>query len=318
MAHGTRSVAAKVARAPLRRHNAPAVPLYSYAVLGVALLSMGSSAPLIRLTPAPALSIALWRTALCWPVLALGALWRRERWPLGPGVLAGAFLAVHWISWVVAVQHTTVASASILIATGTLWSALLSGPLLRERVAPRQWLGLGLALAGVTLVATVKEAGRHTLFGDAMALVGSLAWVGYAFVGRRARQRAGFFGYTAAVYLVAGLLCLGAALATRSALTGFEPRIWASLGGMALFPTLLGHGGLNYLLREMGPARLSLWTLVEPVLATLAAWPLFGEVPAGQVALGGLATLGGVALGASAALTPAGARRDAAAGRAPP
>ena len=54
----------------------------------------------------------------------------------------------------------------------------------------------------------------------------------------------------------------------------------------------------DYLLRFIGPARLSLFTLVEPVLAALAAWPLFGEVPTVQQAIGGVLTLVGVALGA--------------------
>jgi hypothetical protein len=56
-------------------------------------------------------------------------------------------------------------------------------------------------------------------------------------------------------------------------------------------------GGFNYLLRFLGPARLGLWTLSEPVMATLLAWPLFHEVPSVQVIAGGVMALVGVGLG---------------------
>lgn len=87
------------------------------------------------------------------------------------------------------------------------------------------------------------------------------------------------------------------ALLWRQPLTGFDSRSWLALVILAALPTLLGHGGLNYLLRFMGPARLALWTLSEPVFATaLAAW-LFGEIPVPQVILGGVAILAGIILG---------------------
>lgn len=268
-------------------------------MLVVALLALGFAAPLIRVAGAPALAIAVWRTALAWPVLAAVALARREQWPWARALPAGLFLAVHWVCWILAVQTTLISTAALLVCTGTLWAALLSGPLLGERVGARQWMGLVLALLGIALVLLPgREAGGpHTLVGDLLALAAALAWVGYMFIGRRARQRAGFWGYTATVYLAAAVTVAAVALVWGVPLLALEPRGWAAVAGLAALPTLLGHGGLNYLLRHMGPVRLGLWTLVEPVLATLAAWPLFGEVPTVLVVVGGAATLLGVALG---------------------
>jgi drug/metabolite transporter (DMT)-like permease len=266
-------------------------------LLFVALLSMSISGPTIRFAVAPALAVVVWRVWLAWPVLAGAALARREHWPLRQGLLAGMFLAVHWVTWVLAVSSTSIAHASLLIDTGALWAALLSRPLLGERVSRRQWVGLGLALLGVALVVTTQQAARYSVVGDLLALGGSLAWVGYTFIGRRARLRSGFWGYTATVYLSTSLVTLAAALALRVPLVGYDRRSWIALATLALFPTLLGHGSCNYLLRFIGPAQLSLWTLCEPALATLYAWPLCDEIPGGQTIIGGVVALVGVGLG---------------------
>lgn len=283
-------------------------------VLGLALLGMAVSGPAIRFVQAAPLAIVVWRVVFCWPVLAGVALARRERWPLLRGSAAGLFLALHWVLWVASVQHTTLATATLLVSTGALWAAVLSRPLLGETVTRRQWLGLALALGGLTLVVLAPSGDPatagvpHTLLGDLLALGGAFAWVGYAFVGRRARQQASFFSYTSAVYGATGLVVLAAALLWQQPLSGYDGRSWLALAVLAALPTLLGHGGLNYLLRFIGPARLALWTLSEPVFATvLAAW-LFGEIPVPQVMMGGVAILAGIALGVS----PEGHRKPAA------
>ncbi len=276
-------------------HNQMDLP--RYLLLGIALVSMAGSGPMIRFTSASALSIVVWRVWFAWPVLCTMAVIRGDRWPLIRGSIAGIFLAAHWVTWVLAVQSTSIASASLLIDTGALWSALLSRRLLNETIPRRQWLGLGLALLGVVIIVTAKSSAHHSVTGDLLALLGSFAWVGYTFVGRKARQTTGFWGYTATVYFSASLLVSSAAWLAKVPLWHFNTQTWIVFALLAFFPTLLGHGSFNYLLRYIGPARLSLWTLVEPILATLIAWPLFNEIPQPQMLLGGAITLLGIGLG---------------------
>jgi len=291
----------------------PAFSPKRYAVLACALLGMAVSGPTIRFAAAAPLAIVVWRVLLSWPLLAGVALSQRSPWPLGRAALAGVFLAAHWVLWVAAVQRTTISTATLLVSTGALWTALLSRPLLGEPVTRRQWLGLGFALTGLAAVILARPgdpavAGvTHSLLGDLLALGGAFAWVGYTFVGRKARRDAGFWSYTAAVYLVTGLVTCFAALGVGQPLKGYDGRTWLALGVLAALATLLGHGGLNYLLRFIGPVRLSLWTLSEPLGATLLGWLLFGEVPPPQVVCGGALTLVGIALGVTGARPPASA-----------
>ncbi len=271
--------------------------MLNHLLLALSLFSFSISGPAIRLANAPALAIVVWRIGLAWPLLAGTALIRRKAWPLMQGMVAGIFLALHWICWVLAVQRTSIASASLLICTGALWSALLSRPILGEPISRRQWYGLALALFGVSLVMIGKPRAHHSSLGDLLALCGSFAWLAYSFIGRRARKTADFWAYTATVYLAAGGVVLVMALAQGGPLARYDGITWTALAVLALFPTLLGHGIFNYLLRFIGPARLGLWGLAEPVLATFWAWPLFGEVPSILIIIGGLLTVVGVGLG---------------------
>jgi drug/metabolite transporter (DMT)-like permease len=268
-----------------------------YFVLAITLASMSISGPVTRFVYAPALAIVFWRVILAWPCLAAVALVRREVWPIKQAAGAGFFLALHWIGWVVAIQTTSIASAAIIMGTSVLWGSILSHPLLREPIPRRQWAGVILALGGVSLVLLAKQSASHSLSGDLCSFGGAWAWVAYSFIGRRARQHSGFWGYTATVYLSAALVILSGIMFWHQPLSGFSDISWRAIVVLAIFPTLLGHGGFNYLLRFMGPARLGLWTLSEPMMATLLAWPLFDEVPSVQVLIGGLAALLGVGLG---------------------
>src|ERR671919_1944582 len=91
-------------------------------VLGVVAVSF--SAPLIRLADAPALAVAFYRNAFA-ALALLGLAWhsRREevrslrtrdwRWL----ITAGAFLALHFVTWIPSVMFTTVAASTVLVST---------------------------------------------------------------------------------------------------------------------------------------------------------------------------------------------------------
>jgi drug/metabolite transporter (DMT)-like permease len=49
--------------------------------------------------------------------------------------------------------------------------------------------------------------------------------------------------------------------------------------GLALVPTLLGHSLYNYSLGSVKAVTASLFPLLEPILSSAFAVPLFGEIP---------------------------------------
>ena len=75
---------------------------------------------------------------------------------------------------------------------------------------------------------------------------------------------------------------------------GMNPAICGLLLG--IFSTLLGHSIFTWCLKYFSPAFVSASKLCEPVVASILALILFGEMPAILQILGGAITIGGVLL----------------------
>ncbi len=74
----------------------------------------------------------------------------RHRW-WGVALL-GTVLAAHWLSFFVALNLTTVAVTLAILYIGPVLAAVLSGPLLHERVTRHAYVGLAVAVLGTLFV----------------------------------------------------------------------------------------------------------------------------------------------------------------------
>lgn len=190
--------------------------------------------------------------------------------------LAGLFLAVHFVVWIQSLRLTSVASAVALVCTNPIFVGLLSLAL-GERPGWPLWLGIGLSVGGSVLIAWGDLAlGGPALLGDLLALVGAMAASAYLLVGRRARTETTLFSYVSLVYLVAGLVLLGTALALGLPLPPGADWPWLVL--LALLPQVVGHTTVNWAVRRLPASAVAVAILGEPVGAALWAFLLFREV----------------------------------------
>ena len=261
-------------------------PRRDLVLIGVAVVAVSTSAPLIREAEAPALAIAFWRNALAVVVLApLCAVRRREEIvrlggaPARGALLAGVLLAAHFATWVPSLSFTTVASSVALVATQPVWAALLARA--RGHEVPAQaWLGIGIAVGGAVLLTGVDVAlSRRALVGDLLALAGGALAAAYVTVGGEVRQTVSTTLYTAICYATAaavlGLGCLGGG----QAVVGFDGRTWLCLLALTVGPQFLGHSVVNRVLRTTSATVVSVAILFEIVGSTALAWIAFGETP---------------------------------------
>lgn len=297
----------------------PLISPLAVMVVGVLAISTGSLFIRYAQTEVPSLVIAAYRLILAMCVLApyglmkngreIGALKRRD-WALG--LLSGAFLALHFATWVSSLRYTSVASSVIFVNTSPLWVALASPFFLKEKISYQAWLGIAAATLGGMIVALSDAcsltpggiscgglaaflSGRAFL-GNFLALAGAWTLAGYLMIGRGLRQALSLTSYIVVVYGFAMLFMLGVVASMRLSLLGYSPNAYLWLGLLALFPQLVGHSSTNYALGHIPAALVSVILLGEPIGATILASLLLHETPTALQIIGGILTLVGIYL----------------------
>ena len=127
------------------------------AIGSLALLAVAWGAiPLFVRADIPASHLVAMRVTLGAVVLVLFSMatkrftFPRRRWR-GIAVL-GTALAAHWFAFFVALNLTTVAVTLAILYVGPVLAAVLSGPLLHERVNRTAFIGLAVAVVGTLFV----------------------------------------------------------------------------------------------------------------------------------------------------------------------
>ena len=268
------------------------IPPKALLVLGIGLLSISTSVVFIRMAgSAPGEAVAVWRTVfgalLVAPLSLLRAsneLRSMERREWGLILISGVFLGLHFVTWINALYHTSVASAASLVALSPLFLAILGFLILKERLRKVEILALLVATTGVAALGWVDR-GATTLTADAPLLGNGLALAAAAFmsvyllVGRFVRQRRSWLAYVGPVYVVTAVTTVIVAKVQGIALLGWSWEVYALCLGMAFVPHLMGHGSVNWSLRYVPAATVGLASLGLPVFSGLWGALFFGEIP---------------------------------------
>jgi drug/metabolite transporter (DMT)-like permease len=278
-------------------------PVRDAGLLAVALAGVSASGPIIAATAAPALAIAFWRNALgAGTTAAVSVLRDRaeyaglDRRRLATACLAGLFLALHFGTWVPSVKLTTVASATALVSTQSIFTGLIAAA--SGRRLPRlAWLGMAIAVLGTASIsgADFAVSGR-ALAGDGLAVLGGLFAAAYVTVGAGARRQLSTRVYTTICYGVCSLALLAACLLGHQSLAGYPARSWLLILAVTICAQLLGHSLLNLVLRSTSATVVSLAILVETPGAALIAAVWLHQSPRPWAVPGLVALIGGLVL----------------------
>lgn len=271
-------------------------------ILGVVGVSL--SAPLVRISSAPAMILAFYRVAMASVILLPYVLVRnreemkgmtKKDWILA--VISGVCLGLHFSLYFESLRYTSIASSVVFVDTEVFFVALIMLMVFKERIPPLGWAGIMATFLGSVIIALSDSgSGEGALLGDMIALTGAVVVAVYTIIGKVLRQRISTTTYTLLVYIAASLTVLVLLLITGVPLTGYQSVDYWAAFGMAVFCTLLGHSVFSWGLKYESAAFISNSKLLEPVFASLIGIVLFREIPRPAVILGGLIVIGGVFL----------------------
>jgi len=261
-------------------------------------LAQGEALPSLLIAAARMIVAALVLTplALLRYRAELRALSRAE---LGWCVAAALALVVHFAAWITSLEYTSVVASVVLVTTNPLFVALLSFPMLGERVPRVVWVGILLAFVGGVIVALSGDAGdpptrSAPLLGNVLALVGAVGASVYLMIGRRLRVRMAVVTYAWVVYSMAALGLLALALLNGEKLGGYSTLGYAWLLMLGLVPQLIGHSSFNYALGFLPAAFVSVVILGEPVGSGILAVFVLNEYPTPLALVGSVIVLAGI------------------------
>lgn len=265
----------------------------------------------VALVEIPALSFAGLRFTLATVILLVVLQWRegsigapREAWwPLiWMGVLSNTLYQVFFMY---GLTHTSVANASLIVATTPLMVAFLGAATGIEALRRPVVMGGLLGFAGVVLILAGKGAilGLGGLAGDAAIFAATLCWAVFTLGVRALRVPISTLRLTALTMLTGapGLLFLGAGGLVHLEWSGLSSGAWIGVAYSTVLAIVISYILWNNGVRVVGSGRTAIFNSMIPLVAMLAAWPLLGEHPR-PVQLGGAALIvGGVLLSRRAA-----------------
>ncbi|MBI5296759.1 MAG: DMT family transporter [Chloroflexi bacterium] len=275
-----------------------------YLALAAGISALSFSAMFVRWADAPGPVTGFYRllfsTILLTPIFVQRQ--RKSGAPFPWGVLlfptlGGLFTAFDFTFWNSSLKYTTAANATLLGNTSPLWVALGAWLIFRQKLSPRFWIGLAIALAGAVLIMGLDFM-RHPTFGigDLMACAAGIFYAAYQMITQRGRRHFDPFRYSWIVALSATGMIFFINIALGNPLTGYPPLTWLIFLLTAIVSQTIGYLSITYALGHL-PAHIVSPTLIaQPVLTTLLAIPLLNEIPTTWQVAGGLIALAGIYL----------------------
>ena len=263
--------------------------------LGLGIIGIGTSGPLIAMSTMPVLTLIFWRN-LGGSLVTLPFALRhaRDRAGVKWAVIAGVVLALHFVGFFLAMRMTTVAAGTALVALQPIFAALfvkLSG----GHIPSKAWLGMIVSFAGVLLVVGVDlQISFKSFLGDVAALISAALAAAYMIAGSKAQRTLETTTYTTICYFICSMTALPMALIAGNEIFSFSAKEWWIVLGLILGAQLLGHSMFNSALKRVSPAIVSLIVFFEvPVAAILAGIFEIGKQPSGLIIPGIILILAG-------------------------
>lgn len=273
------------------------------ALLAVLAVIMFSTSPVLVLWAAPLSPFEITVGRLAVAAIVVGVLARFNRQALWPGradlprfIGFGFITAIHFLSYIASLNFTTIAHSLAIVYTAPLFVTLFSGWLLKEPIPRRKWVGVVVTVAGIAILAGFEPRldGRMIL-GDLLALASAITFGLYSVAGRSQRERYGLFTYTGAVYGLAALWALPAAVLNFTP-AGYNARSLLALLGAGLIPLGTGHTLYNAALRRTHATTVNLIATQEVTGGVLLGVLFLSQIPQVNEIVGAAVALAGIAL----------------------
>jgi len=275
--------------------------LFPYIALAIGVSALSLSAMFVRWAEAPGPVTGFYRLLIS--TILLTPLFLRQQKQLAPierkyllfPIIGGIFTACDFALWNSSLKYTTAANATLLGNTAPLWVALIALFIFREKLRGVFWFGLIIALTGAALVMGSDFLHHPTLgLGDLMASAAAVFYASYQLTTQRGRKYIDPFRYIWLVGVSATIGMFFINLVMGNSFTGYPTQTWIIFFVSAIVSQMIGYLAITYALGHLPASIVSPTLIGQPILTTLLAIPMLGEIPNAAQWIGGAIALAGI------------------------
>ena len=206
-----------------------------------------------------------------------------------PGLIGGIFLSTNFVAYMYSMMETTVANVVFIISTQTVFLPIVAYIFLKEKISPRGYVAIVLAMIGVTLMIG-DSLGTGSLKGNLAALTIPINFSVLVLIIRKYPK----VDMIPAIFYAGILSCLyGLLLLENFAISTKD--IW--LAFLLGVPQLaFGFIFITIGSRTTPAVMVGLLMLMESIFAPIWVWLFYNEIPPISVLVGGMVILSAVVM----------------------
>ncbi|HLG27702.1 MAG TPA: DMT family transporter [Paenisporosarcina sp.] len=278
--------------------------IHPYLPIAIGVIAVSMSAIFVKLANADAGVIAFYRMLFSVLIMAPIFFWKyttelklltKRDWAFS--IIAGIFLAFHFILWFESLNYTSVASSTVLVTLQPLFAFAGTYFFFKEHLSFKTILSALIAIGGCVLISWGDfQISGSALYGDMLALIACALVTAYLLFGQDVRKRLSLVTYTFVVYGVSTITLFFYIVGKGESFGPYPPSDWFWFLLLAIIPNLLGHTLFNWSLKYVSTNVISIAILFEPIGAAILAYYVFNEYLTSSQVIGGFIVIVGIML----------------------
>jgi len=208
-------------------------------------------------------------------------------------------IAVNQICFLIGLSLTSASHAALVIGLTPFMVLALAWFRGHEAFTLNRAMGLAVAVGGMMLLQKPSASGQTaSLAGDLLILGAGLSFAVYTVFGKELAAEHGGMAVIAVSYAAGSLFLLPMTLffASRFDFSQVSAAAWWAFAYMTIVSSVLCYIGWAYALKRLSASRLSAFSYLQPLVATLLALPMLGEPITATLVGGGSLIMAGVFL----------------------
>jgi drug/metabolite transporter (DMT)-like permease len=254
------------------------------AFLGVLMLT--PDPVLVRLADADTFTILFWRGIFfaIGVFVILFATYRKSTFKelknIGrPGIWIGLLSGIGGVTFIAAIQYTSIAKVLVIISTAPMVVAIISWAIINEKPKLFTWISMLIIVTGIYIVMK-GDTGTLNVMGSSLAVISIIAG-GYSFALTRKYSNVNMVPAMIVNALVVS--CVGLAFSSSFYLP-FDSLIYVIAGGILL---AIAFSLITLAPRFIPASEVAMFMPLGTILGILSAWLVINEQPSSSSLLGG-------------------------------